>query len=388
MSTLENLRKAARRWLKALRAGDPQARARFEHAVHAAPARPVLRDVQHALAREQGHDDWLSLRRAVEQRRHPTDLQQIENLAQDFLLAYRTGDPAALARLGAQAQREITWDTLRSEVQRRIQHLPRGARQVGDVELADVQLFLARSAGCETWSELVDTLSRDYTVGAPQQPSMPTIPTTLEDPRSGMLYPVELRLTLPMELPDGVYATTTDVWQMLTASKRGDLNLVRTLVTAVPRLARCEYNYMPPLHLAVREGHVDVVRFLLERGAYNRKYTTYPYGETLETMADDRGLTVIGDLLREYARRPQMEGPEDGHVHGVGHIEFPPDEDRGRLATLVNADAIHNVQTLLDRRPDLAHDPLVFFAEGVLACGQSQPASDDGYAHGTRCARS
>ena len=39
MSTPENLRTAARRWLNALRTGDPQAPARFERAVQAAPAR-------------------------------------------------------------------------------------------------------------------------------------------------------------------------------------------------------------------------------------------------------------------------------------------------------------------------------------------------------------
>jgi hypothetical protein len=44
MSTLDNLRKAAKRWLKALRANDADARARFGRAHPTAPADPGLRE--------------------------------------------------------------------------------------------------------------------------------------------------------------------------------------------------------------------------------------------------------------------------------------------------------------------------------------------------------
>ncbi len=47
-TTLENLRKEAKRWLKELRANDRDARARFERAYAQAPANPRLRDVQRA----------------------------------------------------------------------------------------------------------------------------------------------------------------------------------------------------------------------------------------------------------------------------------------------------------------------------------------------------
>ena len=65
MSTLDNLRKNAKRWLKALRANDPEARARLERAWNRAPATPGLRDVQHALAREAGHEHWKAMIDAV-----------------------------------------------------------------------------------------------------------------------------------------------------------------------------------------------------------------------------------------------------------------------------------------------------------------------------------
>ncbi|MBZ5727664.1 MAG: hypothetical protein LAP87_22030 [Acidobacteriia bacterium] len=64
MSTLDNLRKEAKRWLKALRANEAEARARFRRAYPHAPAEPGLRDVQHALARERGAESWAALKQA------------------------------------------------------------------------------------------------------------------------------------------------------------------------------------------------------------------------------------------------------------------------------------------------------------------------------------
>jgi ankyrin repeat protein len=65
VSTLDNLRRSARRWLKSIRAGDADAHARLTRAYPGAPANPSLREVQHALARERGHESWIELTRAV-----------------------------------------------------------------------------------------------------------------------------------------------------------------------------------------------------------------------------------------------------------------------------------------------------------------------------------
>lgn len=64
-TSLDNLRNEAKRWLKGLRANDPDARDRFERAYPAGPAHPVLRDAQHALAREYGHESWKALTQAL-----------------------------------------------------------------------------------------------------------------------------------------------------------------------------------------------------------------------------------------------------------------------------------------------------------------------------------
>lgn len=65
-SNLDTLKKDAKRWLKALRAGDAVARARLAAAWPQAPAEPALRDVQHALAREYGQDGWIALKAALD----------------------------------------------------------------------------------------------------------------------------------------------------------------------------------------------------------------------------------------------------------------------------------------------------------------------------------
>jgi ankyrin repeat protein len=61
-TSLDSLRKEAKQWLKALRAHDPGARARFLRLHPVPPDIPGLRDVQHALARELGFPSWPRLK--------------------------------------------------------------------------------------------------------------------------------------------------------------------------------------------------------------------------------------------------------------------------------------------------------------------------------------
>jgi uncharacterized protein len=94
-----------------------------------------------------------------------------------------------------------------------------------------------------------------------------------------------------------------DVWAMLRASCDGDLGQVKSLASRRPGLIRCEYNYTPPIHFAVREGHTDLVRYLLEQGADASTYRTYPFQDSLLTMAQDREYGEIAQLLTEFAAR-------------------------------------------------------------------------------------
>jgi uncharacterized protein len=66
-STLDTLKKEAKRWLKAIRSGDTRAKQRLLVAMGGAPpTAPGLRDVQLALAREYGLPGWNALRQALD----------------------------------------------------------------------------------------------------------------------------------------------------------------------------------------------------------------------------------------------------------------------------------------------------------------------------------
>lgn len=64
-TNLDTVRKDAKRWLKALRAGDGAGKARLLAVWPGAPTEPGLRDVQHALALEYGCESWIALRAAI-----------------------------------------------------------------------------------------------------------------------------------------------------------------------------------------------------------------------------------------------------------------------------------------------------------------------------------
>jgi ankyrin repeat protein len=71
-TSVESLRKEAKRWLKAIRAGDSSAAERFRRTYSAAPATPSLRDVQHALALERGFGNWRGLTAGAGRSTFPT----------------------------------------------------------------------------------------------------------------------------------------------------------------------------------------------------------------------------------------------------------------------------------------------------------------------------
>src|ERR1700757_1271562 len=65
-TNLENLKKQAKHGLKAPRENDAAARQRLQQVHPNAPAKLVLRDVQYALAREYGQNNWKELKQTLE----------------------------------------------------------------------------------------------------------------------------------------------------------------------------------------------------------------------------------------------------------------------------------------------------------------------------------
>ena len=67
-----------------------------------------------------------------------------------------------------------------------------------------------------------------------------------------MIQPYELSLGLLVDLDGDAPGNTTELWEILVASRDGDIERVKRLVDANPPLIFGQYNYTPPIHFAVR----------------------------------------------------------------------------------------------------------------------------------------
>ncbi|MBI4663249.1 MAG: ankyrin repeat domain-containing protein [Verrucomicrobia bacterium] len=183
-----------------------------------------------------------------------------------------------------------------------------------------------------------------------------------------MIKLAEMKESRPMELHDGVVSTTTDVWDMLSACRDGDLSRVREFIHRCPALGTCQYDYTTPLHFAVREGRIEVVRYLVEQGAIDPGYRTHPFLEPLLVFAEDRGVREITDLLKQSFNDPKL-----AHAGGdTGKIDHGQDETQRRFQELVDQNKHAEVEAMLRERPDLARNDLAFWGEGILM----MPAKD------------
>lgn len=136
-TTLESLKKEAKRWRKALHAGDAAQRARLENVLPHAPAALTLRDVQHALALEHGLAGWAALKEAL------ADLalarRSAAERADDFLLYAVDRRNAALAAHILRKHPEVARASVhtavvagaRAEVERRLAEHPASASATG-----------------------------------------------------------------------------------------------------------------------------------------------------------------------------------------------------------------------------------------------------------------
>ena len=177
-----------------------------------------------------------------------------------------------------------------------------------------------------------------------------------------MIQPNELKLDLPMEVGNGVLSTTAKVWEILLASYNGDLDKVRRLAGECPELIYAQYNYAPPIYFAVREGHTELVKYLLTNGAHDPDYHFYPFQESLQTVANDRGYQEIKNLLDEYAANPLLHKFRGDN----GRIFYSRNSGQNEFEKAVAENDLDKTNQILTEHPDFALDETYFWSEGIL----------------------
>ena len=165
-----------------------------------------------------------------------------------------------------------------------------------------------------------------------------------------------------MEVGNGVVSTTGKVWEILKASYDGDLQKVKVLVEECPELIYAQYNYAPPIHFAVREGHVKLVKFLLDMGAHDVSYKFYPFQESLQTVAEDRGYPEILELLDSYANNPAKHKYKGDN----GSILYNRSALQTEFEKAVDENDLAGVAVILQQHPEFALDQTYFWSEGIL----------------------
>jgi len=177
-----------------------------------------------------------------------------------------------------------------------------------------------------------------------------------------MIQPHEMKLNLSMKLSNEVVSTTTKVWNILVASKNGNLEEVKHLVSECPELIFAQYNYTPPIHFAVREGHIDLVKYLLDNGAHDPSYKIYPFNDPLETIAQDRNHSEIVLMLEKYAKDKSKQKYKGDN----GEILYNRTELQVEFQEAVNKGSLGKTEKILKEHPEFAKDETYFWGEGIL----------------------
>ena len=151
-TTLENLKREAKRWLKALHDGDDQAHARLLRSLPTRPATPTLRDVQHALALEHGLSGWNALKERLAQ---DAAMRRYDKVAEALVEAYRDGGADSMRIVWDYFGHMRTWDAMRRYVRLdlgKTESAKPGEEDV--VTLTEAQYLVARCQGFDNWHAL------------------------------------------------------------------------------------------------------------------------------------------------------------------------------------------------------------------------------------------
>ena len=153
-TTLENLKREAKRWLKALRANVGDARDRLRRVLPDSPEAPTLRQVQHALALEYGLSGWTELKNRLPQ---STPIRYYESVAEALVTAYGTGEDGAMRIVWDYFGHMRAWDGMRRYVRLDLGKTDQPGHPEDDaITLSEAQYLVARVQGFESWRALVD----------------------------------------------------------------------------------------------------------------------------------------------------------------------------------------------------------------------------------------
>ncbi len=152
------------------------------------------------------------------------------------------------------------------------------------------------------------------------------------------------QLTQPLSMDTECYIYGTeklnghDAWALFNACAAGDLARVQTLIDRDPALVNAQYWYQFPLHMAVREGHADVVQYLLEHGADLGK-SRYLYNSWDKVLSEvtHRGHLAVKKLLEAALKE---------------RFNYHPLFDAVRDA--IRARDIKTVENVISEKPELA----------------------------------
>jgi ankyrin repeat protein len=172
------------------------------------------------------------------------NLDQLKSQAKELLAAFRAGELPAL-----------------TEVQAHYKGADRG-----NFALHEAQLVLARAYGFRSWPEM-----KAFIDGGPRR--LPIRPVEMQSARDD------------------------DTWSIFIAATTGDVGSLRRLLGCDRRLALVSYWYLPALHFAVRDGHTEAVRILLDAGADPERNGLNDLN--LIDMARDRGHTEVALMLEQ-----------------------------------------------------------------------------------------
>jgi hypothetical protein len=292
--TFETLKKDAKRWLSQIAAGDAEARARLARVLPDGPPAPTLRDVQLALAREQGFEGWTALKRALEPdpARSAATLVGYEAMAAALLDAYRTGTPEALERHYRYTWHRRAWGAMRTYVQLDLGKRP--SEPGGDVAITldDARYLVAHERGFESWDALRASVAH-LPGGAPHVTTVAEAKTQRLRELLDRSDTIALDLSGVREVTDGTLAAIG----RLTRLERLDLSGTSITDAGVAHLRHC-----------------DALRVLSLAGTYNgdcslRALAGKPH---LRSFQSGAGVTDDGiALLHEWPVFKAWQGGEE-----------------------------------------------------------------------------